>query len=556
MLTTGEGDLLDDARAAYARRDWLAARDAFAAAAAARSPGALGPEDLYAQANAAWWLGAIDEALAVQQDAYRLFLAGGERRAAAMVALDVGYTLALRGEEAPASGWMSRAVRLLEGEDDCPERAMLTYLAFEEALGASDLEAAFDAALAVHQAGTRFGDPNLLALGVLGQGRVLVKQGQVAAGMALLDEAMVAAVSEDLDPGWAGNIYCHLMLACHELADLRRSMEWTGATARWCDTMPGAGPFMGICRVHRAQTLQVLGQWDEAEREAARVCEEMSSFHVAVVAEARYQLGEVARQRGDLAAAEAAFVEAHRLGRDPQPGLALLRLAQGRVEAAAAAVAGALAGDGGDRLARARLLPAAVEVRIAGGDLDGARAAAEELGGIAATYGTTGLRAHAHTARGAVLLAGGAAAEAAATLRDGLRAWQELRAPYESARVRALLARACEELGDHDGAALERDAARRELDRLGVAVALAEQAVTGAERRRGSPPDGLTGRQAEILAMVAEGRTNQEIAAELVLSVRTVERHLTTAYQKLDLHGPAARAAAVRYALVHGLGGR
>lgn len=193
---------------------------------------------------------------------------------------------------------MSRALRLLQDEPECVEQGYLVYIDFESAFGVSDLDAAFDQARDVHAWGRRFGDPNLVALGVRGQGRVLIKQGRVSDGMALPDEAMVAAVSQDLDPGWAGNIYCHLMPACYEIADWRRAGEWTGATARWCEEMPGAGPFMGICRVHRAQTLQVLGAWDDAEREVVRVCEDLARFHVSIVGDARTSLATCADSVG------------------------------------------------------------------------------------------------------------------------------------------------------------------------------------------------------------------------------------------------------------------
>ncbi|MGH2749587.1 MAG: LuxR C-terminal-related transcriptional regulator [Actinomycetota bacterium] len=538
-------DLLEGAREAYRRRDWTSARKGFGAA---REGAALSAKDLSALADCAWWLGDLDEALPAQQEAYRRYIDAGQPRPAALMALETGYTLALRGEEAQASGWMSRALRLLEDEPESAEHGYLVYIEFEDALGASDLDTAVTRARRVQDMGHRFEDPNLVAMGVVGQGRVVVKQGRVGEGMALLDEAMVAAISDDLEPGWAGNIYCHLMLACHEIADLRRAGEWTQATARWCESMPGAGPFMGICRVHRAQLLQVQGAWDEAEREVGRVCDELAHFHVGIVAEAHYELGNLRRQRGDLTGAEAAFTTAHGLGRDPQPGMALLRLAQERAESAAASIRSALAAEERDPLARARLLPAAVEIALAAGDVDYARAASEQLDRIARTYGTAGLAASSSHARGAVLLADGGADKALQPLREALKLWQELRAPYEAARVRVLVARAYEALHDRDSATLEREAARAEFVRLGAPP----DTGAGASVAKPTRKDGLTDREAQILAMVATGQTNQQIAAELVLSIRTVERHLATVYQKLGLRGRSARAAAVSYALRDG----
>ena len=530
------GSDLDAARAAYGQRDWVAARDAFRAA---RAAAPLSGDDLYALANTYWWLGELDDALPLLADAHRELLAEGRPRTAALVALDTGYTCALRSEEAQASGWLARAVRLLDGEGDCAERGYLLYCDVESASEGGDLDTALAGAREVVEIGSRFADRCLIALGALAEGRIRIKQGDLRRGMTLLDEAMVAAVSEDLDPGWAGNIYCNLMLTCWELGDWRRADEWTAATARWCEAMPGAGPFMGICRVHRAQVMHLRGDWAGAEVEVRRVCEDLAHFHVAMVGEATYELGELHRQRGSLDAAEEAFSKAHRLGRDPQPGLALLRLAQGRPASAAAAVNRALS-DAADRLGRARLLPAAVEVSLAIGDTSRARAAADELTTLAESYRTPGFRAHAASACGAVALAEGDAVAAAALLRNAVHRWQEIGARYEAARTRLHLAQCLVTLGDDDAAAMERRVATADLEALGVRVPR-----TAPARRL----DGLTSREVEVLGLVADGRSNQEIADTLVLSVRTVERHLATAYQKLGLSGRNARAGAVRYML-------
>lgn len=529
--------VLDEARSAYRRRDWALARDRFGAAAA---EGPLGAQDAYQLASCHWWLGELDQALPALAAAYRLFLDAGLDRTAALVALEAGYTHALRGDGAQASGWTARAARHLDNETDCGEKAYLDYLALEDALGQRDLDRALELALHLVATGKRFGDPNLVALGVLGQGEVMVRRGEVARGLSLLDEAMVAAVSDDLDPGWAGNIYCHLMQACDDLYDWGRAAEWTAATARWCEAMPGAGPFMGICRVHRARVQGVRGEWDQAEAALALVCQELAHFLPAMVAEAHYCLGDLRRQRGDLEGAAASYAQAHSLGRDPCPGLALLWLAQGRTGAARASLRRALDGAGTDTLSRARLLPAAVEVALAASDVEMARSAADELAAAARLYGTTGLRAEAATATGAVLLDQGDAAAALVSLGEALRGWIELGAGGQTARLRLLLARAHEALGEAEAGELEARAARAELERLGVAPP---------RSRPGPRADGLSPREAEILDLVADGLTNQDIAQHLVLSIRTVERHLATVYRKLGLEGRSARAAAVRHAL-------
>ncbi len=540
----GGGDLLDQARRAYRQRDWVRARGWFTDA---RGRADLHPDDLYALSNCSWWLGDLEHALELQQQVHQCYLDVDAPASAALVAIDIGYTHLLRGDEAQGSGWIARAMRLLEGRPGTVEYGYLVYLEFEATFGASQLDDALDAARRVHALGREHDDATLTALGVLGQGRVLVRRGEVGGGMALLDEAMVAAVSDALDPAWAGNIYCHLMVACHEIADVRRAGEWTRVTARWCESMPGAGPFMGICRVHRAQVLQSRGDWDAAEREARRVCTEYAHFSVAVVAEAHYLLGDLERLRGDLAGAEASYRRAHRLGRDPQPGLGLLRLVRGDLDTAVTSLRAALAATDGDPSARARLLPAAVEVALAAGDREHARTWSQELTEAARTYGTTGFTAAALQASGAVQLADGEVEPAARLLRDAVRAAREHDAPYEVARIRLLLSEACEQLGDHEAARLERDAAAVGLERLGVA----HPSRTG--RPRATLPRGITRREAEVLTHVADGRSNQEIAAALVLSVRTVERHLATIYQKLGLQGRSARAAAVSYALREGI---
>jgi DNA-binding CsgD family transcriptional regulator len=548
------GARLQEARAAYGRRDWVAARDAFDAADAVTP---LPAEDLYARASCAWWLGDLDDCVPTTQAAYRRFLAEGRPAAAAAVALDVAYTSMLRGQEAAASGWLQRARRLLEDRPVCVEQGLLRYVDAEQAFHGHDLDTADAFVDEVRAIGERFADATLCGVAAVLRGRILIRRGEVAAGAVLLDEAMVAAVGDDLDPGWAGNIYCHLMLACVEIADLRRAGEWTEATARWCEQMPGAGPFLGICRVHRAQVLQVRGDWDRAEAELRRVCDEQGDFGVDVVAEAHYQRGELRRLFGDLAGADLAYLEAHQLGRDPQPGAALLSAARGRHEAASASIERVLADVPDAPLARAPYLPARVEIALAAGDQDAALAATEELEALAATYDTHGFAAASAAARGATLLAGGDAAGALPALQRAVAAWRELGAPHEIARLRGLVARALEAVGDHDGADRERRAARLERPPSVPTVADGHGAValdgTAVDVVPTPMTDGLTPRETEVLHLVAGGRSNQQIADELVLSVRTVERHLASTYQKLGLSGRSARAAAVSYALRQGL---
>jgi tetratricopeptide (TPR) repeat protein len=329
---------LEQARAAYAQRQWAQAREAYLAV---RAAAPLSAEDMAALSDAAWWEGAIDESLSAGEEAYRLFLHGDDPRPrpAAMLAIDIGFSWFLRGEEAMGSGWISRAQRLLEGEADCAEHGYLQSLAIDEALGAGDFDATIEAARAVGAIGDRHGDETLSSYALVGEGVALIKQGRVQEGLAKLDEAMLPVVAGRVRPTWAGNIYCQLMSVCHELADLRRAQQWTNATARWCDGFTNAVMFLGVCRVHRAQLLQVRGDWALAEEEIAQVCRELAAMNVGAVGLALYELGEVRRMRGELQGAAAAYAQAHEHGKDPQPGLALVWVAEGNPSAALEALA-------------------------------------------------------------------------------------------------------------------------------------------------------------------------------------------------------------------------
>ena len=386
-----------------------------------------------------------------------------------------------------------------------------------------------------------------MALGQFLQGAAAVAGGEVAAGLALLDEAMVAAVAGELTPPVTGTIYCEVIEVCHQVAELRRAREWTQALTSWCDSQPGLVTFTGQCLVHRAEILRLGGAWPEAVEAARRAAERLAEADDELaIGAASYQQAEAHRALGQLEAAEAAYQLASRWGMEPQPGLALLRLAQGRTEAAAAAIRRVLT-ETGDRLGRARLLPAAVEILLATGDLDGAREAAGELAGIAGDYRTQALRAAADHALGAVCLAEGDAGAAVTALRRAWRAWRELEAPYEAARARLLIGLACRDLGDEDAAAMELEAARTVLAGLGAGPELDRL-----DRLAGAVPaaGGLTGRELEVLRLVAAGATNHAIATRLHLADKTVHRHVSNIYAKL---GVSSRAGATAYAYQHHL---
>ncbi len=438
--------------------------------------------------------------------------------------------------------------RLLdEARRDCVEKGYLLVPAGIQSFAAGDLAAAhahFNEAAAM---GDRFRDPDLVTLARTGQGRVLIRLGKTVEGMALLDEVMVAVTADEVSPIVVGAVYCSVIDACQEMFDLRRAREWTAALSHWCASQPDLVPYRGECLVYRAEIMQLHGAWSDAAEEARRACEWLSRPPGPATGLAFYQRAELHRLRGEFARAEKAYRQASQFGRTPQPGLALLRLAQGQLPAAAAAIRRAV-DEAQDRPTRAKVLAAHAEIMLAVGDLPVARAAAEELTTVAADLDAPLLRAVAAHARGAVHLAEGDARAAVDALRRAWAAWQELEAPYEAARARVLIGLAYRARGDTDTAAMELDAARWVFRQLGAMpdVIRVEALVREAAPKAG----GLTAREVEVLRLVSAGKTNRAIAADLFLSERTVDRHVSNIFTKLGL---SSRAAASAYAVEHDL---
>jgi ATP/maltotriose-dependent transcriptional regulator MalT len=411
-----------------------------------------------------------------------------------------------------------------------------------EAIG--DWEAAYATAADAAEIGERFGDRDLFALAVHEQGFALIQQGRVEEGLALLDEAMVAVTAEELSPIVTGIVYCSVIMGCQEVYALRRAQEWTAALTQWCEEQPEMVAFTGRCLVHRAEIMELHGAWRDALEEARRArqrCEQGKNRSAA--AQAFYRQGEVHRLQGKFSEAEEAYRDASRYGWEPQPGLALLRMAQGNEDAASAAIRRALS-ETTEPLKRARLLPAYVEIMLAVGGVENARTACRELEEISTRYESGMLGAMSAHAEGAVDLTEGNARAALFPLRRAWQMWQDLEVPYEVARVRVLLGLACRALGDDDTAALELEAARGVFEQLGAAPDLAQvDSLT-----RGVPSvdaHGMTPRELQVLRLVAAGETNKAIAAELVLSERTVDRHVSNIFTKV---GVSSRAAATAYA--------
>jgi ATP/maltotriose-dependent transcriptional regulator MalT len=536
-------DVLEQAREACARFRW---DDAYEQYRAAAERTALEVEDLAALADAAWWLGRTDESLALSEEVYRRHLQGAHAPQAAMLAIDIGFLWMLRGEPTVGSGWISRAKRMMSDAPESAAHGYLAYLEVEEALGVGRYEEAIERCRWMADLADRHGDATLCAVALVLLGGAQIRRGEVATGLQVIDEAMLGVRAGHVAPSWAGNLYCHVMDLCFELADLDRARAWTDATERWCDQHSNAAMFRGICRLHRGQLLHLEGRWAAAEQHADRACRDLADMNLGVVAEGRYRIAEVHRLRDEHAAAEQGYARAHELGRDPQPGLALLRLAQGRGTTAMAALRGALAG--AERaLDRVPLLVAMVQVAAACDEADAAAGAAEELARIAQDFGTPGLEASACEAAGLTHLVRGEPAEALPCLRDAWRRWWQLDAPYDAARLRAHLAEALMAVGDAEAAAREVEAARAVFADLGAAGNLRELDGILADAE---PPGGLSAREVEVLRCVCAGHTNRQIATALTISEKTVARHLSNIFVKL---GVASRTEAAAYAFKHGL---
>ncbi|MCG2624610.1 response regulator transcription factor [Arthrobacter sp. I2-34] len=530
-------------RQAFGRRQWAAA---FAQLEAADRAAALDPEDLERLADAAYLTG-HREGGAYLARAYHGRLERSDRPGAARCAVWLCLQYLLQGEANLAGGWLARARRLLA---DCPDCAEQGYPLVPEGLSAlehGDTAAAASAFAAAAAVAERFADRDLLALARTGLAQSFIAADNPEAAMAHLDEVLVEVTAGEVSAVAAGIVLCAVVEACLEAFDLPRAGECTAALTQWCDAQPELVSYRGQCLVHRARLMQLHGSWPEALAAAqdagARLSEPVAQ---PAAGAALYQQAELHRLAGRFAAAEEAYLGASRWVRDPQPGLALLQLMRGKAGAAAAGIRRALSG-GSVRVERAGLLGAAVEILLAAGDRPGAQAAADELGQLASAFGSTWLKAEAAQGAGAVLIAEHRLPEAVERLHQAWTGWQELDAPYESARVRVLLGLAYRALGDGQAAQMEFDAARWVFLQLGAAPDAARVDVL-LGRHRSAPP--LSARETEVLLLVAAGKTNREIAAELFLSEKTVAHHVGSILTKLDL---SSRAAATAYAYEHGM---
>ncbi len=547
MASESHPAFVERGRAAFGRSAW---REAFEQLRAADRESPLPAEDLELLGTSAYLVGEDEEGGEILTRLHHMLLEHGEIERAVRAAFWLGMSLFGKGEHARGGGWLMRAQRLLEeSKHACVEQGYLLFPVALRSLMSGDAGGAIELLRRAIEIGLQYGDRNLVTLARQAHGRALIRLGDSVNGVALLDEAMVAIEAGDVSPMIAGNVYCSVLEACGELYDLRRAQEWTSALSRWCEAQPDLVPFRGQCLIRRAELMQIHGDWESALVEAQHARTRLSEPPPPqpAVGSAHYQEAELHRLRGEFAEAEQAYGEASKWSRKARPGLALLRLAQGQRDAAVATMKVAL--DEAQPDTRPEVLAAWNEIALATKDVKAARSAADELARIANESNAPLLSALAAQAEAAVLLA---EEDAQAALTKAGRAWalfQELEAPYYAARARVLIASAARALGDHDSAARELDAARWVFEQLGAAPDLArvdELTHRTSEHSAG----GLTTREAQVLRLVAQGKTNKAIASELFISEKTVHRHVSNIFLKLNL---STRAAATAYAYQHDL---
>jgi DNA-binding CsgD family transcriptional regulator len=542
-----ESSALERGRELFARNAW---GEAYEQLSIADREAPLPPQDLERLAEAAHLIGKAADTADLLGRAHHEFLNRGDIEQAARCAFWLGFQLTMKGQTANGGGWLSRARRVLdEAQHDCAVRGYLLLPdAIRSAMG-GDAAAGYAGFGQAVEIGDRFGDRNLVIFGRHGQGRALVRMGRVAEGLTLLDEVMVAVLANEMMPVAVGDVYCSVLEACHEIFDLRRAQEWTEAFTRWCTSQPELVPYRGHCLIRRAEIMQLHGAWSDAMDEALRAIDRLSDPPgQTAVGGALYQEADLHRLRGELGKAETTYFEAAAWERQPRPGIALLRLAQGQIDAAATAIRRVFEDAHGYPI-RSRILAPYIEIMLAANDVSAARKAADELSKIAAEIGAPFLRALAAQWSGAVLVAEGQPSVALSSLRDAWAEWRELDAPYEAARTRVLIGLAHRALGDADTAKMELDAAGQVFRQLGALPDLRQvETLSKAAAPRRSLT--LTSREEEVLLLIAGGKTNRVIAERLGISEKTVARHVSNIFTKLGLSN---RAAATAYAYQHQL---
>ena len=537
---------LEQGRNAFRQQAW---GDAFSFLTSANETEDLNADDLVLLAKAAYLTGKAADCKDFWARAHQKFLNQNNTERAIHSAFWIGLLLFFQGDHAQGSGWLARAGRIAdEYKKDCAEEGFLLIPQGLQHLRKNDAESAYHVFHKAVETGNRFGNSDLMTLGRLGSGQALIHQNKIDKGTALFDEIMVAVISGEVSPIVAGIVYCAVIETCQKIYDLRRAIEWTDALSRWCDSQPDLIPYRGQCLVRRAEIMQMHGEWPDAMKEIERACQLAPASNPPATGEAFYRQAELYRLKGKYSKAEKAYRQANECGRNPQPGLALLRLVQGKADAAKTAIL-QVEDEYQDKIKRSRILPAFIEIMLATNDTEAAQDVIKELFDIAEALEAPYLKAISSRAEGSILLATSNPGTALKKLRQSWSIFKEIRASYESAQTQVLIGLACRELGDDDTGEMELDTACKIFQKLG---AIPDQQKVESLLKESLPNQshGLTTRELEVLRILATGKTNKDIAAELFISERTVDRHVSNILGKLDL---ASRAAATAYAYKHGL---
>lgn len=537
---------LDQGREAFRQQAWA---DAYTILSSAKAETVLAPPDLELFAKAAYLIGKETDCIKIWTEAHHKYLNLDDIRQAAQCAFWIGMILFNSGERAQGSGWIARAGRLIKDyQKDCVEGGFLLIPEALQHLGKGEAEAAYELFSEAAKIGTRFNDPDLITFGRLGSGQALIRQNYIEKGTALFDEVMVAVVTDEISPIVAGIAYCAVIDTCQKIYDLRRAREWTEALSRWCDSQPDLIPYRGQCLVRRAEIMQLHGNWPEAMNEVEQACQLSQTSSPPATGEAFYRQAELYRLQGKFSKAEKGYQKASKWGKNPQPGLALLRLAQGKIEAAKTAIRPIMDEDQ-DRISRSRILPAYIKIMLAAEELHSAEERANELSEIAAELGAPLLKAIAVRAEGRILLTNTKPGAALKKLRRSWSLLKQIEASYESACTQLLIGIACRELGDEDTAQMELKAAKQVFQQLGAEPDFA-RADSLIQKTPPKQTHGLTPRELEVLGLLSTGKTNKAIADELFISERTVDRHVSNILGKLQV---SSRSAATAYAYKHNL---
>ncbi len=523
--------VLERARTAYRSGDWETAREGFTAA-------GLGPEtageDLRALASCEWWLGDQEACLDHLEAAFRSLSRAGEEMAAAEAALVIALIRLTRAEITVGTAWVRRARRILADLPDGRGHAYEVSLTASMDLDGTGSLWPAESVSRMQELADKLRLPDVAALSAVVSGMHAIRAGRTAEGFAQLDEAMLCVVSDEVEAEWAGDVLCTTIHVCHELGDFRRMADWTRATEAWCAARGSNVVYAGVCRVHRLELQSVSGDWDAAEQALQRACEDLASDHPWVAGEGWYQVGEIRRLRGDAPGARTAYALARAAGIDPVPGEALLVLAEGHPERAAALVATSL--EERDRVSRVRLLRPGVEIALAAGRPAMARTLLGELEAAARDFASDGFRAWAAHAGGILAVHDGDADDAIGRLQEALDLFRGLRQPWEQANVLTWLASAHELRGDDASAGPLREQAAAIFERLGAPPVSVRPSA-------GTDAGPLTARERQIVELVAQGKANRQIADELFISEKTVSRHLANVYVKLGVGSRTAAAA-------------